>query len=351
MDPIPVPLRIEVRYKIHYAKISRVLFRVKSRRTLSPSLILQSRRYTDMTVTAVGSLALDSLVLPSGEYNDILGGSLSHFCSACSLFDASISMVAVIGKDFPQEHLDYFRSRGINLDLVQVSEGLTFRWKGQYNLGEMEEAITLDTQLNVFESFSPQFKGEGHETRILFLGNIHPALQRDVAARTVAELKVLDTMNLWIESTKQELLETLKLVDVLIFNEGEARALTGETDLMKAGLAVLECGPSHVVIKMGSKGACLVTREFSYQVPAYEVDQVQDPTGAGDSFAGGFIGYLSEQAEITPETLKQAMIYGNILGSMNVEGIGTSILANSSRSDILSRMNQFLERTGEACAE
>jgi len=304
-----------------------------------------------MSVTAVGSLALDTLVLPCGEYEDILGGSLSHFCTACSLFRTEVAMVAVVGDDFPKQHLEYFQKRGINLDHLQISDGKTFRWKGQYLEDKMDEAITLDTQLNVFETFQPKFENQKHETRILFLGNIHPALQREVASRTQAEWKILDTMNLWIDTTRDELLKTLRMVDILIFNEGEARALTGEEDLLKAGRKILELDLKYVVIKKGSEGACLIAQNLHYEIPAHSVDAVRDPTGAGDSFAGGFIGYLAEQDEITPESLKQAMHYGNALGSMNVQGIGTSILANSTRKDIANRVEEFLGRVQSVCAE
>lgn len=304
-----------------------------------------------MSVTAVGSLALDTLVLPCGEYKDILGGSLSHFCTACSLFQTELSMVAVVGEDFPDEHLEYFRSRGINLEHLQIASGKTFRWKGQYLEGRMEDAITLDTQLNVFESFKPSFKNERHKTKILFLGNIHPILQREIAEQTDAEWKILDTMNLWIDTTRDELLKALQLVDILIFNEGEAKSLTGETDLIQAGRKVLELGLKYVVIKKGAAGACLISQSSHFEVPAHAVEEVKDPTGAGDSFAGGFIGYLAEQKEINEETIRNAMSYGNALGSMNVEGIGTSVLANSNREDITLRLEKVLGAMQAVCVE
>ena len=304
-----------------------------------------------MSVTAVGSLALDTLVLPCGEYKDILGGSLSHFCTACSLFQTDLSMVAVVGEDFPREHLEYFSKRGINLEHLEIASGKTFRWTGQYLEGRMEDAITLDTQLNVFESFNPRFKGDRHKTKILFLGNIHPTLQCRIAEKTEAEWKILDTMNLWIDTTREELLKALRMVDILIFNEGEAKALTGETDVVLAGKKILELGLKYVVIKKGAAGACLISATSQFEVPAHKVEVVKDPTGAGDSFAGGFIGYLAEQHEINEDAIRNAMSYGNALGSMNVEGIGTSVLANSSRDQITERLNKVLGALQALCVE
>ncbi len=294
-----------------------------------------------MSVTAIGSVALDSLILPGGEYQDLLGGSLSHFATACSLFDSGLSVVGVVGEDFPSEHMEYFRSRGIGVDGLEVASGKTFRWKGQYQEGAMDEAITLDTQLNVFESFEPQLAGSKTPARFLFLGNIHPRIQYRAAESVRAELKILDTMNLWIATTRDELVRTIALIDVLVLNEGEARDLTGCSSPVEAGKKALGMGASVVILKRGEHGALLVSKEDVFMVPGYPVANVLDPTGAGDSFAGGFVGFLSECDDLGPSNLRRAVAYGNTLGSFNVEGVGVERLANTSRSEIDQRFEEY----------
>jgi sugar/nucleoside kinase (ribokinase family) len=294
-----------------------------------------------MSVTAIGSVALDSLILPAGEYQDLLGGSLSHFATACSLFDSGLSVVGVVGEDFPPEHMEYFRSRGIGTEGLEVASGKTFRWKGQYREGALDEAITLDTQLNVFESFEPRLSVSGSPPRFLFLGNIHPRIQYRAAESVQAKLKILDTMNLWIATTREELLKTISLIDVLVLNEGEAGDLTGCSNLVQAGKKAIALGPSVVIIKRGEHGAMLVSKEDVFMVPGYPVSDVLDPTGAGDSFAGGFVGYLSECEDLTPISLRTAVVYGNTLGSFNVEGVGVARLANTTRQEVDQRFEEY----------
>lgn len=293
------------------------------------------------TVTAIGSIALDSLVLPGGEYPEELGGSASHFATSCSHFNNSVSIVGVVGQDFPRRHIDYFHSRKIDTTDLVVEAGKTFHWKGKYEKGNMDQALTLDTQLNVFESFSPRISPRNQTPDFLFLGNIHPLLQSSVAKNVKAKFKVLDTMNLWIHNTRKELCDALAMVDVLIFNETEAVDFTGEHSLIKAGQKVLTMGPSAVVIKRGGSGAMLLTANDLFMVPAYPVDEVLDPTGAGDSFAGGFVGYLSECENIDDCSLRKAVVYGNVAGSINVEGVGTAALAKATRAEIEARFNKF----------
>lgn len=294
-----------------------------------------------MSITAIGSIALDSLVVPSGTFNDVLGGSASHFATSCFHFENDIHMVGVVGEDFPKEHLEYFKSKGFNLDGLEIAKGNTFRWKGEYKKDAMDEAITLDTQLNVFESFQPNLTETSQNPDFLFLGNIHPALQANVAKKVNAKLKILDTMNLWIDTAKDLLTETIGLIDVLIFNETEARTFTGEDFLINAGKKVLEMGPSVVVIKRGEDGALLVTNDGVFFVPGFPVEEVIDPTGAGDSFAGGFTGHLAQTNDLSFDNLKKAVVYGNIMGSFNVQGVSTEVLSKVTREDVDKRFNEF----------
>jgi len=293
-----------------------------------------------MSVTAIGSIALDSLSLPTGEYPEILGGSASHFATSCSLF-TDVAIVGVVGEDFHNDHILYFKDRNIDTSGLQVVHGKTFRWKGKYEKEAMDQAITLDTQLNVFETFHPEIPEKLAQTDFVFLGNIHPKLQKEVAQKTTAKLKVLDTMNLWIAATKEDLIQALAEVDVLIFNETEAREFTGRENLKEAAKAVLDMGPKVVVIKRGGEGAMLVSAEDLFFVGGYPVEQVIDPTGAGDSFAGGLVGYLGESGDISRESLRRAVVYGNIMGSFNVQGVGTKVLSQASREEVDKRFEAF----------
>ena len=298
-----------------------------------------------MSVTAVGSIALDSLILPSGNHNNILGGSASHFCTSCALYDTSVNIVGVVGKDFPQEHIDHFKNRQVNTEDLQIENGKTFRWSGEYKIDEMDQAITHDTQLNVFESFHPVLSQESSKPRFLFLGNIHPGLQREVAQKANADLIIMDTMNLWIQNTRDQLIEAIKEIDVLIFNETEARDLTGKDRLIDAARVIQEIGPRVVVIKKGGEGAMLVNEDDLFLCPSFPVKEVVDPTGAGDSFAGGFVGYLAEQNSLTKEHFRRAVVHGNVMGSLNVEGVGLTVLSTGSRKLIENRYNEYRKLT------
>ena len=262
-----------------------------------------------MSVTAVGSIALDSLILPSGNHIDILGGSASHFCTSCALFDTTVNIVGVVGKDFPEKHIEHFKSRKVNTEDLQVENGKTFRWSGEYKIDEMDQAITHDTQLNVFESFHPVLSDQSSSPRFLFLGNIHPGLQQEVAQKADADLIIMDTMNLWIQNTKEQLIEAVKEVNVLIINETEARDFTGKERLIDAARVIQEIGPRVVVIKKGGEGAMLVNENDLFLCPSYPVKEVVDPTGAGDSFAGGFVGYLAEQQSLSTEHFRRAVVH------------------------------------------
>ena len=298
-----------------------------------------------MSVTAVGSIALDSLVLPSGNHKDILGGSASHFCTSCALFDTKVHIVGVVGKDFPQEHIEHFKSRQVDTEDLQIESGKTFRWSGEYKIHEMDQAITHDTQLNVFESFHPVLSSQSSSPRFLFLGNIHPSLQQEVAQKANADLIVMDTMNLWIQNTRELLVDALREVNVLIINETEARDFTGKDRLIDAARVIQEIGPRVVVIKKGGEGAMLVNEDDLFLCPSYPVKEVVDPTGAGDSFAGGFVGYLAEQKSLSEEHFRRAVVHGNVMGSFNVEGVGLKILSQSNRKLIEDRYNEYKRLT------
>ncbi|MCJ8346665.1 PfkB family carbohydrate kinase [bacterium] len=296
-----------------------------------------------MSVTAIGSIGLDTLIVPTGKFEDVLGGSLSHFVTSCSRFGVPIAMVGVVGEDFPKKHMDYYSSINADIKGIKIQDGKTFRWTGQYVEDQMDEAITLDTQLNVFETFDPVLESDSRNPNILFLGNIHPCLQSRVASKATAKLTVLDTMNLWINTSKDDLLEVLKKIDVLIFNETEARILTGEENLVKAGKKVRELGPDIVIIKRGEHGAMLISSDDVFQVPGFPVSEVVDPTGAGDSFAGGFVGHLAKTDDFSKANLRKAVVYGNIMGSFNVQGIAVDKISNTSWDQVEARYNEFLE--------
>ena len=298
-----------------------------------------------MSVTAVGSIALDSLILPSGNHKDILGGSASHFCTSCALYNTSVNLVGVVGEDFPQVHVEYFKDREVNTEDLQIEHGKTFRWSGEYKADEMDQAITHDTQLNVFESFHPVLSKKSSKPRFLFLGNIHPGLQREVAQKANADLIIMDTMNLWIQNTRDQLIEAVREIDVLIINETEARDFTGKDRLIDAARVIQEIGPRFVVIKKGGEGAMLVSEDDLFLCPSYPVKEVIDPTGAGDSFAGGFVGYLAEQDSLTNEHFRRAVVHGNVMGSLNVEGVGLTVLSTGNRKLIENRYNEYRKIT------
>jgi len=238
-----------------------------------------------------------------------------------------------------------FSKRNINIDGLQVEKGQTFRWSGEYKTDCMDQAITHDTQLNVFETFHPKISEKNAKPRYLFLGNIHPNLQKEVAQKVNADLKIMDTMNLWIQATRSELVDAISEIDVLIFNETEARDLTGCDRLVDAARFVQEMGPRIIVIKKGSEGAMLLNEDDLFLCPSFPVKHVIDPTGAGDSFAGGFVGYLAEQSTLRSDSFRKAVVYGNVMGSLNVEGVGLEVLSKSTRKVIDDRYGEYRKLT------
>ena len=293
-----------------------------------------------MALLVVGSVAFDSVKTPFGQVENVLGGSAVYFSTAASFF-TSVSLVAVIGQDFPSEHLDFLKSRNINLDGLEQVEGKTFRWKGEYSYS-LNEAKTLDTQLNVFQSFKPQLPKNYRDSEIVFLANIDPVLQREVLAQVhKPKLVACDTMNFWIASKKAELIQTLRAVDILIINDGEARELSKEVNLIKAAAAIRALGPKTLIIKRGEYGVLLFNDEGIFSVPAFPLENVFDPTGAGDSFAGGFMGYLSKTKHFTSANIRKAIVFGTVVASFNVEDFSLNRMKTLTHAEIEKRYKEF----------
>lgn len=301
-----------------------------------------------MSLTAIGTLAYDSIETAYDKRDDVLGGSGVHFGVAAANF-TPVRMVGVVGTDFPKEHMQLLRDQGIDTLGVEVVEGKTFRWAGRYE-ADWNTRHTVDTQLNVFEHFDPKVPESYCDSRFVFLANASPSVQMKALDQCkAAEFVVADTMNLWIDIALDDLKALLKRVDGLVLNDEEARMLSGETNLIRAAQKVREMGPRYVVLKKGEHGAFLVGDNVRYAIPAYPVDKVVDPTGAGDSFAGGFMGYICAAENIEPRTLRRAMLYGTATASFCVQGFGTEGLIEGlgqhKRSQIESRFNELLDIT------
>ncbi len=304
-----------------------------------------------MSILVVGSVAFDTIETPSGRREDILGGAATYFSLAASYF-TDVRMVAVVGDDFTRQHEEVLKKRGVDTRGIQRSAGKTFRWGGQY-LDNLNEAKTDFTELNVFEKFQPQIPSAYQDTQFLFLANIDPTLQAAVRLEmNGVRMTGGDTMNFWIKGTPNELKETLKLVNVLLINDAETKMLAGEKSLPRAARKVLSMGPQALVVKHGEYGATIFFKEGAFGIgshpfraPALPIEEVKDPTGAGDSFAGGFMGYIASQGELNREVLKRALFYGGVLGSFAVEEFGTERLQNLTRAEIDARFQIFRELT------
>ena len=296
-----------------------------------------------MSLLVVGSVAYDVVETPFGKCEKMLGGSASHFSIAASFF-TNVSIVGVVGGDFTD--YDIFEERRVNInDLERIEEGKTFRWGGRYDY-DLNVAHTLFTDLNVFADFQPKLSEASKRSRLLFLGNIQPDLQRGVREQMPdAELVALDTMNLWIENTKESLLRTISVVDVVIINDAEARQLTGIPNLIKAAREILSWGPKALIIKRGEYGAALFTADNYFAIPAYPLESVFDPTGAGDTFAGGFMGYLASQERLDEDAMRRAMIFGSVMASFNVEEFGTARVRRLKHDEINGRFRAFKRMT------
>ena len=297
-----------------------------------------------MSLLVVGSIAFDSIRTPYGEVENILGGAATFFSVTASWF-TPVSVVAVVGADFGEQHLRVFRERGIDTAGVEQVPGRTFRWKGEYT-GDMNSARTLDTQLNVFEKFVPKIPAAYLDTQFLFLGNIDPVLQLNVRrAFSKLQASALDTMNFWIQGMPEELGKVLATVDILLINEGEARMISRQSNLKRAAETIRKLGPRVLVIKRGEHGATLFGPQSTFTVPAFPLDEVHDPTGAGDTFAGGFMGHLARTGDLSDANLRRCAVYGSVMGSFAVEEFGLGRLLRLTPGEIESRYREIKQLT------
>lgn len=303
-----------------------------------------------MSLLVVGSVALDSIFTPFGETADALGGSAVYFSVSASLL-APVQVVGVIGDDYPIAELERLGQRGIDWSGVERAEGESFRWKGKYSY-DLQSRETLETRLGVFADFQPKLPPAWRHARHVFLGNIDPELQLGVLDQIEApRLVAADTMNYWIQSKREQLLALLRRVDVLMVNDSEARELTGDWNVHRAGRWILDHGPERVVIKQGEYGALLMERGRTFWVPAFPLEEVFDPTGAGDAFAGGFMGYVARTGSTSPDALRRAMVYGAAMGSFAVRGFGVRGFDEVDEARVTERVAAFQDLTHVPLAE
>jgi sugar/nucleoside kinase (ribokinase family) len=298
-----------------------------------------------MSLITVGTMAFDAIETPFGKTNRVIGGSATYVAWAASYFYQPIKQVSIIGEDFPQEEMDHLASRGVDFEGVEVVKGgKSFFWSGKYHL-DMNSRDTLVTDLNVLEQFNPQLPDSYQDCKYLMLGNLAPEVQQKVIKqlKNRPELIVMDTMNFWMDIAMAELKETLKLIDVLVINDSEARQLSEEYSLVKAAKKILAMGPRYLVVKKGEHGALLFHGDKIFSAPALPLEDVFDPTGAGDTFAGGFIGYLAHTGDHSFESMKTAIIAGSALASFCVEQFGPQRLKEISHNDIMDRIDKFRE--------
>jgi sugar/nucleoside kinase (ribokinase family) len=303
-----------------------------------------------MTLLVVGSVALDSVYTPFGETADALGGSAVYFSVAGAILHP-VQVVGVIGSDYPIRELERLASRGIDWSGVEHADGESFRWKGKYSY-DLQSRETLETRLGVFARFQPVIPEAFRDARYVFLGNIDPVLQLGVLDQVRSpDLIVCDTMNYWISGKRPELMALLERVDILMVNDTEARELSGDWNIHRAGRWILTRGPKRVVIKQGEYGALLLEPDRTFYVPAYPLEEVFDPTGAGDAFAGGFLGYLARSGEVTPESMRRAMVFGATMGSFAVAGFGVRGFDGVEYATVIERVERFADLTHVPLAE
>ncbi len=297
-----------------------------------------------MALLVVGSIAFDSIETPFDKVENALGGSSTYISLAASYFTSPIHLVGVVGEDFTEKHFQLFEEHNIDLEGLQIIPGgKTFRWGGKYHY-DLNVRDTLFTELNVFENFNPEIPSKSRKAAFVMLGNIQPALQLHVLDQLEnPKFVVTDTMNLWIETELKDLLKVLKRTTVLIINDSEARLLTNEPNLIKAAMEIQKLGPEYLIIKKGEHGALLFGKDAIFSAPAYPLEDINDPTGAGDSFAGGFIGYLHNTRDLDFENLKRAVIYGSALASFAVEKFGTEGIEDLNKLQIHDRFIEFKE--------
>jgi sugar/nucleoside kinase (ribokinase family) len=297
-----------------------------------------------LKLVVVGSVALDSVKTPFGEANEVLGGSAAFFATAASYF-TEVSLIAVVGEDFPESHLAFLRRRGIDLEGLDRRPGRTFRWRGEYSY-QLNEARTLETQLNVFETFHPTIPSSYRSPDLLFLANIDPELQHRVLKQVRRpQLVACDTMNFWIEGKRPALAGLLRDVDVLMINDGEARALGADPNLVKVARKIQAEGPATLIIKRGEYGVLMFSRDRVFAAPAFPLEDVKDPTGAGDCFAGGFMGYLASTGNLSDEGFRQAVICGSVMASFAVEAFSLDRLRVLDYKEIEARFKEFKRLT------
>jgi sugar/nucleoside kinase (ribokinase family) len=298
-----------------------------------------------MSLLVIGTVAFDAIETPFGKTDKIVGGAATFISLAASYFTKNINLVSVVGDDFPQEAIGMLQKRGVKTDGLQIKEGeKTFFWSGRYH-NDMNSRDTLDTQLNVLATFDPVIPAAFQDCDFLMLGNLAPAVQQTVLDRLTKrpKLVVLDTMNFWMDIALADLMSLLKNVDVLTINDEEARQLSGEYSLVKAAKKIMGFGPKYLIIKKGEHGALLFNKDQVFFAPALPLEEVFDPTGAGDSFAGGFIGYLAETRDISFDNLKRAIIFGSAMASFSVEKFGTERIQNLSQEEVDERVQQFID--------
>jgi len=293
-----------------------------------------------MSIIVLGTVALDTVKTPFGLKKHMLGGSAVHFAMAARLF-TDVNLVAIVGKDFPKKHIDFLKQKGIILTSLIQDEGKTFKWEGEYQ-GDLNTALTLNTELGVLSAFTPFVSEEQKKIKYIFLANVDPDIQRHLLEKMRSPSLVgLDSMNYWIKNKRGSLLRLLKNVDIYVANDQEARALSGEHNLIKAAKCLRACGPRMVLIKKGEHGVLFYSDRFIFSLPAYPTDKVIDPTGAGDTFAGGFMGYLTKVKKIDAASIKKALVYGTIAASFNVENFGPDRTSRLKLRDLENRLCKF----------
>ncbi len=297
-----------------------------------------------MSLLAVGTVAFDAIETPFGKTDKIVGGAATYICLSASYFTKKINLVSVVGEDFPTDSIKMLQDHGANTDGLQIKKGeKTFFWSGKYH-NDMNSRDTLDTQLNVLETFDPVIPEAYQDCDFLMLGNLVPAVQRKVimSLKNRPKLIVMDTMNFWMDIAMEELVKTIAMVDVLTINDSEARQLSGEYSLVKAAQKILKMGPKYLIIKKGEHGALLFNDKQVFFAPALPLEDVFDPTGAGDTFAGGFIGYLAESKDISFDNMKRAIIFASAMASFCVEKFGTERLVNLDKEELDNRVQEFI---------
>jgi sugar/nucleoside kinase (ribokinase family) len=296
-----------------------------------------------MSLVVLGTVALDHVKTPSGARRDLLGGSASHFAMSARLF-TQVHLVAIVGEDFPQKHITFLKQKGIDLTSLTIEKGKSFRWKGEYRGNDFNTAITLATELGVLMNFSPRLARHQRQIPNVFLANIDPDIQMQLL-RLMGRPRLigLDSMNLWINHKRSSLKRLMKKIHLFVANDGEARQLSQEHNLIKAAKALRKMGPSYIVIKKGEHGVLFYCDQFMFSFPAFPVEHVVDPTGAGDTFAGGLMGYLTKAGQVNEQTLRRALIYATTLSSFNVEGFGMAKTAPLTMAQVKQRMNKLIK--------